>query len=84
MVEALAHVHSRQLVHRDVKADNILLSSQGDVKLADFGIAASLRSHGKLTRLRGFAGTQAFMAPEICSNASNRNPSLPPPINPQS
>ena len=36
---ALAHLHSRGVVHRDLKADNVLLTATEDVKLADFGLA---------------------------------------------
>ena len=38
-VDALAHLHSRDIVHRDLQADNVLLTTHEDVKLADFGLA---------------------------------------------
>ncbi|KAL9976192.1 hypothetical protein ACROYT_G013461 [Oculina patagonica] len=47
IAEALAHLHSRGVVHRDLKADNVLLTAMGDVKLADFGLA---REYTKLKR----------------------------------
>jgi serine/threonine protein kinase len=53
-----------------VKADNVIMSSQGDVKLADFGIAKSLMSAGRLTALTDLAGTLKFMAPEVCAGTN--------------
>lgn len=55
----LAHGASRGIVHRDVTPRNILLSWSGDVKLADFGIAAAVGDAH-----RGIIGTPAYMAPE--------------------
>ena len=59
----LEYLHSQGRVHRDIKSDNILLSSDGQIKLADFGYAA------QLTQEKGFrltqCGTMAWMAPEV-------------------
>jgi|GEM_PF-1963249 len=70
-LEALAHVHARSVVHRDVKPDNILISRADDgaltVKLTDFGIAASLDDSEKLTQAGEALGTPAYMAPEVAA-----------------
>src|SRR5262249_47859110 len=59
-LDALDYAHSMQTVHRDVKPGNILIGSNGDVKLADFGLAEILATNA----YAGGAGTYAYMAPE--------------------
>ncbi|XP_073076575.1 serine/threonine-protein kinase TAO1-like [Manis javanica] len=58
-LQGLAYLHSRAMIHRDIKARNILLTPEGQVKLADFGFA-SMASPAK-----SFVGTPHWMAPEI-------------------
>lgn len=65
-LKALLYLHSRNLVHRDIKAKNILLTEHGSVKLADFGLAEhmdALLPENK--RGNTFAGTPFWMAPEV-------------------
>lgn len=63
---AIAFLHARGMVHRDIKSQNVLLSPKLDVKLCDFGLAR-MRSE-LLTGTMQFAGTPNYMAPEIFRN----------------
>jgi len=60
LVRALAYLHSRDLVHRDIKAGSIFLSETGQVKLADFRVSTSINALHST-----FAGTPLWIAPEI-------------------
>jgi serine/threonine-protein kinase len=63
----LAYAHERNVVHRDIKPANILISSQGEVRIVDFGIATIHGSEGntpELTREGMTLGTPSYMAPE--------------------
>lgn len=66
ILEGLVYLHSLDVVHRDIKGDNILVTKEGLAKLADFGCS------GHLEQLRGHddrvAGTPMWMAPEVIRN----------------
>lgn len=59
----LEHAHASGLVHRDIKPGNLLLSENGTVKIADFGIARAAQAT-KLTQIGSILGTAAYLAPE--------------------
>jgi eukaryotic-like serine/threonine-protein kinase len=61
--EALHEAHGKGVVHRDIKSDNIMLNSRGQVKVMDFGLA-KIKGSLKLTRSSSTVGTLAYMAPE--------------------
>uniref|UniRef100_A0A8C6UBG4 non-specific serine/threonine protein kinase n=1 Tax=Neogobius melanostomus TaxID=47308 RepID=A0A8C6UBG4_9GOBI len=63
MLEALVYLHSMKIIHRDLKAGNILLMLDGDIKLADFGVSA--KNTKTLQRRDSFIGTPYWMAPEV-------------------
>jgi serine/threonine protein kinase len=66
VARSLAYAHAREVVHRDVKPTNILVTEDGTLKLSDFGIARLLEGDDAitLTRTGTSVGTPAYMAPE--------------------
>ncbi len=61
---ALEHAHERGVLHRDIKPGNILITRDGRVKVADFGIGKLLTAGGDLTRTGQMIGSPAYMSPE--------------------
>lgn len=70
--EALDHAHKLQMIHRDIKPDNIMVTSKGGVKVADFGLAKALDDEEfSMTQSGTGLGTPYYMAPEQARNAKH-------------
>ena len=67
---ALAYAHRNDVIHRDVKPANVIVQSDGVVKLLDFGIARQEKTESRLTRTGSVIGTLQYMAPERLRNAA--------------
>lgn len=72
LISAVAYGHSHGIFHRDLKLENLLLDDHGDLKLCDFGLAASSNQIPADELFHTICGTPAYVAPEILANKGYR------------
>ena len=74
IMRGLSHAHSRGIVHRDIKPQNVMVLRDGSVKVADFGIACLANSSGTLTQEA--LGSVHYISPEQARGDADRTPAF--------
>jgi len=69
MILGLEELHSKHIVYRDLKPDNVLLDSQGHLRISDFGLGVILKKENSY-KTKGTAGTAGYQAPEVIHKRS--------------
>ena len=65
VARALAYLHARKCIHRDLKGENLLITSNGRLKITDFGFARIAARNEEESKRLTFCGTDSYMSPEI-------------------
>jgi hypothetical protein len=71
VLHAMQYAHEKNMIHRDIKPDNVMITSKGVVKVADLGLAKALDEDMSLTQSGMGAGTPYYMSPEQAANAKH-------------
>ncbi|KAF1960108.1 serine/threonine-protein kinase-like protein chk1 [Byssothecium circinans] len=72
LISAVGYMHTKGIAHRDLKPENVLLSLDGDLKLADFGLAAMFKKDGKTRLCNTICGSPPYIAPEVVNGRKSR------------
>ncbi|KAK4937466.1 Chk1 protein kinase [Elasticomyces elasticus] len=70
LVSAIGYMHAKGVAHRDIKPENVLLSADGELKIADFGMATLFEYHGKRKLATTLCGSPPYVAPEVLSRST--------------
>ncbi|KAK5197994.1 Chk1 protein kinase [Exophiala xenobiotica] len=72
LISAIGYMHAKGVAHRDIKPENVLLSAEGDLKIADFGMATLFEYAGRRKLATTLCGSPPYVAPEVlcCSTQS--------------
>ena len=71
IISALSHIHSKKIIHRDIKIGNLLISEKMEIKVGDFGLASKLDFEGQ--RKKTMCGTPNYIAPEVLDGNSGHS-----------
>ena len=71
LFKGLEHCHSQSVVHRDIKPSNLLVTLDGEVKIADFGSAEELSMYDESDTCSKFKGSPAFQPPEVAAGSTS-------------
>ena len=74
LIDAVAFMHAKGVGHRDIKPENMLLSVEGDLKIADFGLATLFSHNGQRKTSKTSCGSPPYTAPEVvtCTTATSK------------
>ena len=70
LCRGLANIHDKNVVHRDIKPQNVLLTEDGSVKIADFGLSKRMKG-GRNGRTHTHCGTLEYLAPEVVTKSGH-------------
>lgn len=73
IVEGISYLHAKNIVHRDIKLENLLLDDNRTLKIIDFGFSVCIKPEQKINN---FCGTPTYMAPEIVSKKEYYGPPI--------